>query len=250
MTQKINVLGIDIDNVSMNEAVQICANSIQKGEKLFVVTANPELLLNCEKNSMIKHIVQDSDLIVADGVGVLIGSKIRGNKFKERVAGIDLMENLLKYANEHKKSVYLLGSKENVAQKAAENIKSKYNEIIIAGTHHGYYKGIHTGSKGNEEEVKVINDINKAKPDILFVAFGGPKQEIFIDTYLHNIDAKVFVGVGGSFDVYSGILKRAPAFYQKAGLEWLYRLIQEPQRIVRMSSLPKFIFKAAFYRKN
>lgn len=250
MNEKINVLGVDIDNVTMDEAVKKAKTSIEENKKLFIVTANPELLLTCEKNNVICRTIANADLIVADGVGVLIGSKLRGKNFKQRVAGIDLMENLLKYANEEGKSVYLLGSKDGIAKKAAENILKKYHNLKIAGTHHGYYKGIHTGSKGNEEEMQVIKEINEVRPDMLFVAFGGPKQEIFIDTYMKDIDAKIFVGVGGSFDVYSGLLKRAPIVYQKAGLEWLYRLIQEPKRIGRMSKLPKFIIKSAMYKKK
>ena len=111
----------------------------------------------------------------------------------------------------------------------------------MAGTYHGYYKGIHSGAKGSEEEKEVIDMINESKPDILFVAFGSPKQEYFIDAYKDIIDAKVFIGVGGSLDVYSGTIERAPKFYQEHGLEWLYRLSKEPQRITRMGALPVFL---------
>lgn len=246
--EKIRILGIDIDKVDMKNAVQRCTQAIENNQKYFVVTPNAEIVVNAGQNKALYDIIKKADMVVPDGIGLVIGSKILRNPLKERVTGIDLMDNLLKYCNDNGKSIFLLGAKDGIAQKACENIKIKYKDIKIAGYHHGYYKGIHTGAKGNDEEKAVIQEINSAKPDILFVAFGSPKQEFFIDAYKDILNSKVFVGVGGSFDVYSGTVQRAPMFYQKHGLEWLYRVIKEPQRITRLGALPLFAVRVLFKR--
>lgn len=248
--EKIRILGVDIDKVDMKEATQRCTDAIENDKKFFVVTPNAEIVVSAGENKLLYDIIKNADMVVPDGIGVVIGSKILGDPLKERVTGIDLMESLLKYCNENGKSIFLLGAKDDIAKKASENIKEKYPNLVIAGYHHGYYKGIHSGSKGNQEELNVINTINNANPDILFVAFGSPKQEVFIDTYKGDINAKVFIGVGGSFDVYSGTINRAPEFYQKHGLEWLYRVMKEPQRIGRLGALPLFAIRVLFKRHN
>lgn len=241
--KKITVLGIDIDKVDMKEATNRCISAIENNKKFFVVTPNAEIVVNAGENKALFDVIKKADMVVPDGMGIVMASKILSNPLNERVTGIDLMESLLKYCNENNKSIFLLGAKDGIASKAAENIKAKYPNLIIAGTHHGYYKGIHSGHKGHEEELSVINQINVANPDVVFVAFGSPKQEFFIDSYKENINAKVFIGVGGSFDVYSGILDRAPEFYQKYGIEWLYRAIKEPFRIKRLGALPLFVVR-------
>lgn len=240
---KIRILGVDIDKVDMAEATKRCSDAIEQNKKYFVVTPNAEIVVNAGENKALYDIIQKADMVVPDGMGVVMASKILKQPLNQRVTGVDLMERLLKYCNENGKSIFLLGAKDGIAKKAAENIKEKYPNVVIAGTHHGYYKGIHSGSKGHDEEKNVINQINEAKPDILFVAFGSPKQEFFIDSYKDIIDSKVFIGVGGSLDVYSGTVDRAPEFYQKHGLEWLYRLAKEPSRIGRMSALPLFVIR-------
>lgn len=247
---KVRILGIDIDKVDMAEATNQCINAINDEKKFFVITSNPEIMVNAGENKVLFDIIEKADLVVADGIGVVIGSKIVGKPLKERVTGIDLMENLLKYCNKEKKSVFLLGAKQGIAEKAGQNIKEKYPNIKIAGTHHGYYKGIHSKAKGHEEERKVIELINRADPDILFVAFGAPKQEYSISAYKDIINSKVFVGVGGSLDVYSGSIERAPKFYIEHNIEWLYRLKKEPKRIGRMMVLPLFLIKVLFKKSK
>ncbi|MGP1489080.1 MAG: WecB/TagA/CpsF family glycosyltransferase [Peptoanaerobacter stomatis] len=239
--EKINILGVEVDRVDMKQATENCINAIENNKKLFIVTPNSEIIVNAGENKTLFNIIKSADMVVPDGIGLVIASKMMKKPLKERVTGIDLMESLLKYCNEKGKSIFLLGAKHGIAQKAGEKIKEKYPNIRLAGTYHGYYKGIHSGAKGSEEEKEVIDMINKSKPDILFVAFGSPKQEYFIDAYKDIIDAKVFIGVGGSLDVYSGTIERAPKFYQEHGLEWLYRLSKEPQRITRMGALPVFL---------
>lgn len=240
---KVRILGIDIDMVDMDKATNNCINAIENDKKFFVITSNPEIMVNAGENKVLYDIIENADLVTPDGIGVVIGSKIVGKPLKERVTGIDLMENLLKYCNENKKSIFLLGAKEGIAEKAGQRINEKYPDLKIAGTHHGYYKGIHSGAKGDKQEIEVIEMINEAKPDILFVAFGAPKQEYFISAYKDRLNAKVFIGVGGSLDVYSGTIERAPKFYIDNNIEWLYRLKKEPKRIGRMMVLPLFLAK-------
>ena len=239
--EKIKILGVNIDKVDMKEATNRCVRAIENNEKFFVVTPNAEIVVNAGENKSLFYYIKKADMVVPDGMGIVMASKILSNPLSERVTGIDLMESLLKYCNENKKSIFLLGAKDGIASKAAENIKEKYPNLEIAGTHHGYYKGIHSGHKGHEDELDVIKQINTVNPDIVFVAFGSPKQEFFIDAYKDKINSKVFIGVGGSFDVYSGVLDRAPKFYQKHGIEWLYRVVKEPSRIKRLGALPLFV---------
>lgn len=239
--KKINILGVPVDRVDMGQAVHRIAQAVEQDNKYFVVTPNSEIVVNANKDQKLLDIIKSSDMTVPDGIGLVLASKILKKPFRERVTGIDLMEELLKYAHENHKSVFLLGGKPGVAQEAAEKIVDKYPGLILAGSHHGYFKGLHTGAEGHPEELAVIQTINQVKPDFIFVAFGSPKQEYFIAKYLPKIDSKLFMGVGGSLDVYSGNVKRAPAIYQKLGLEWLYRGIKEPWRIKRMAVLPLFL---------
>lgn len=239
--EKIQILGVPIDKVDMKEAVKRATDAIEDNRKFFIVTPNSEIVVEANKNEELLSIIKKADLVVPDGIGLVIGSKIIGKPLSERVTGIDLMEQLLKYADKNFKSVYLIGGKEGIASDAGINIKKKYPNIKIAGTHHGYFSGIHTGKPGHSDEEEVIEHIIKADADMVFVALGALKQERFINTYINRLSGRLFMGVGGSLDVYSGTVKRAPVIYQKLGIEWLYRLIKEPFRIKRMMSLPVFL---------
>lgn len=248
--EKITILGVPIDCVTMSEATQQASESLEKGQKFFIVTPNSEIVIQANQDEKLLDIIKRSDMTVPDGIGLVIASKIIGKPLTERVTGIDLMENLLQYAHQKRLSVYLLGGKRGIAEEAARKIKEKYPGLIVAGHHHGYFKGLHIGHAGHQEELDVLARINEVKPDILFVALGAPKQEYFIDCYMKEIDAKLFMGVGGSFDVYSGQVERAPVFYQKLGLEWLYRGFKEPWRFKRMAVLPKFVIEVLKRREK
>lgn len=244
--EKIKILGIEIDRVDMKLALEESIKKIEKKEKFFVVTPNPEIILNAGKDDELFNLINSADMLIPDGIGVVIASKIVGNPLKERVTGIDLMLEIMDYASKNNKKVFLLGGKEGVAEKAKENLEKKYKNLDIVGTHHGYYKGLHSGYIDHEEEKSIVEDINSLSPDILFVCMGSPSQEYFISKYINDINASFFMGAGGSLDVISGNVKRAPEFYQKHGLEWLYRLIKEPSRIGRMMKLPIFALKVLF----
>ncbi|WP_417203558.1 WecB/TagA/CpsF family glycosyltransferase [Acetoanaerobium sticklandii] len=241
--QRMTILGVSIDRVDMKEAVSRVAEALKLNKKFFIVTPNSEIVVNANKDKTLFEIIKSADMVVPDGIGLVLASKIMKTPLKERVTGIDLMDNLLKFSSENGYSVYFIGGKEGIAQDAAENIKIKYPNITIAGTHHGYFKGEHTGNVNHPDEKEVINHINNANPDLVFVALGAPKQEKFISYNLNKLNAKVFMGVGGSLDVYAGTVKRAPEIYQKLGLEWAYRAIKEPWRIKRLGAIPVFALK-------
>ncbi len=226
------VLGVRVDNVTMKDAYSRVFNFVQDGGRHVVYTPNAEIIMSAHKDSGLKNILNSSDLNVPDGIGVVMAAKIYGYKIKERVAGVDLLNYICKSAPRYGHRIYFLGGKPGIAGKAAEEAVSKYGNIKFVGTHDGYFD--------NEEEKHIIEDINSGYVDFLFVGLGAPKQEIWIHEHT-DIKAKVIMGVGGSFDVLAGTVKRAPAAFQRLGLEWLYRLIKEPRRFKRMLNLPAFM---------
>lgn len=246
--EKIKILGINVDRVDMGTATNRAIKKIENGEKFFTVTPNSEIIVNAGKNKRLFDLINNADMVVPDGIGLVIASKILKSPLKERVTGIDLMLNLIDYAAKNGKTVFLLGGKKTIAEKAKAKLISRYPDLNVVGTMHGYYKGLHCGYEGDDEEIGVVEKINSLSPDMLFVAMGSPAQEFFIQKYISRIDAKLFMGVGGSLDVISGEVKRAPLFFQKHGLEWLYRIVKEPKRIIRSLSLPIFALKVIFKR--
>lgn len=248
--ESMNVLGLRVDRVNMNQAMELAKKGIEEKEPCVIVTPNSEIIMRAREDARLERIIRSAAVVVPDGIGLVLASKIMGLPLQERVTGIDLMQNLLKWASEDKKKIYFLGGKPGIAEKAASKIKEEYPDIDIVGARHGYFKGLHTGAKGHEEELAVVSDIAQKKPDMLFVALGAPNQEYFIDTYKEQLNAGLLMGVGGSLDVLSGELNRAPEFYRNYGLEWLYRLIKEPWRIKRMKVLPVFMLKVIWAQKK
>lgn len=241
MNKKLNVLGIGVDTFDMAGATNYLLDALSKDGMTKVYTPNSEILLHAYKNEDYKDVLNRAELVTADGIGVVYASKILGLPLPERVSGFDLANELLRAAAPLNKSVYLFGSKPGVAEAAAEKIISLYPGIEIAGVADGYFDA--------EKEAKIIDDINEKSPDILFVCLGFPKQEFWIDSH-SNLNAKIAMGLGGSLDVFAGTVKRAPNFFQKLGIEWLYRLIKQPSRFVRMLALPKFGFTVLLHGKK
>lgn len=199
-------------------------NNLINNKKAFVVTANPETLMIAESNKEFKKALLDKNTtIVPDGIGVVKGARMLGINVKERIPGVEFSEKLLEYANELKKSIYLFGSKKEVIEKMNKLVKEKYPNIKVLGMQDGYV----------EDKQKVFDDIIEKKPDIVLVALGIPNQELMIYKNLDKFDKGIFVGVGGTFDVLSGLKKRAPKFFIKFHLEWLYRIAKEPKRFKR-----------------
>ena len=244
--KRTRILGVPVDLVDEQEAMSIYRELMQTERCSLIVTPNSEIIVNASKDDDLKRIIEEADLIIPDGIGLVYASKILGMPLKERVTGIDFLDSILGCLEEKDLSVFFLGSKpENnnspgIAELAAENIKKKYQNLRVAGTHHGYFK------ESDEEEI--INKINDSEADFLCVAMGSPKQEKFIACHRSKLKARCAIGVGGSLDVWAGTLKRAPEFFQSHGLEWLYRLIQEPRRYKRMAALPLFIIKIVVSR--
>ncbi|MGN0145048.1 MAG: WecB/TagA/CpsF family glycosyltransferase [Clostridium sp.] len=225
-----------------NKDKESLMNYIEGLDKVNIISGNPEVLFNGLNDEMLLKSFNDEDsLIIPDGVGTVIASKLINNPVKEKIAGIDVVKEVLIKADKEQKSVYFLGAKEDVVIKCVENIKRDYPNLKIAGYHNGYF------DINNCDDI--IRDIQKNKPWAVFVAMGSPRQEIFIEKIKNITDTKIFMGVGGVFDIFAGNLKRAPEWMISLGLEWLYRVAKEPFRIKRLISIPKFLLVVLKNRK-
>lgn len=241
MNKKLNVLGVGVDTFDMAGATKYLLDAFSKDGLTKVYTPNSEILLHAYKNKDYADVLNRAELVTADGIGVVYASRILGSSLPERVSGFDLANELLRICAPLKKRVYLFGGKPGVAEAAAEKITTLYPGIEIVGGADGYFD--------DEKEAKIIDDINEKSPDILFVCLGFPKQETWIDAH-SDLNAKIAMGLGGSLDVFAGTVKRAPKIYQKFGIEWLYRLIKQPSRFIRMLALPKFGFTVLLHGKK
>ncbi|MCQ2553729.1 MAG: WecB/TagA/CpsF family glycosyltransferase [Clostridia bacterium] len=237
---KVNIFGFGVDKVSMAQAMDCFEDLINKDGLSIVVTANPEILNEASKNKELAEIINAADLVTPDGMSLVLLSKVKGDPFTERVTGIDFAFAALKRISELGKSVYLLGGKPGVAEQAGERLKEMIPGLVVAGTNDGYFK--------EAQEAEIVEKVNASGADFLLVAMGAPRQEFFLSRHKNELKAKVGVGVGGSLDVWSGNTKRAPEFYQKHNIEWLYRLKTEPQRFGRMAKIPVFMLKVIFDR--
>ncbi|MBZ4645699.1 MAG: tagA [Clostridia bacterium] len=232
MRDSIDILGTRIDFVTLAEAEQKVWNFLKEDKLHMVFTPNSEMIMAALKDDDLKKVLNAGDLNTADGIGVVYASKILGKPLKERVAGFDLAKRILAKLPQKKYTLYLLGGIPGIAETAKEKLQQEYPGIQIIGTHDGYFD--------EKEEQRMIEEINKLKPDIIFVCLGMSKQERWIYNNRNKLNARVCMGIGGSLDVFAGKAQRAPEVFQKLGLEWFYRLIKEPWRYKRMMALPKF----------
>lgn len=233
---RVDILGVGFDNTSKQEAVEH-AYAIQSEHKAYyVVTPNPEIVMLARENEDMRSAAQDAELVIADGIGIIYGAKILGTPMKERVPGIDFSTALMEKMEQEGRSVFLFGSKPGVADKAAENLAKRFPGLKFVGTNDGYFT----------DDAPIIEKINAAKPDLLFVCLGAPRQEKWMRSHAAELDVGLMIGAGGSLDVFAGVVERAPEAWQKMGLEWLYRLLKEPSRIGRMMRLPKFLLLVIF----
>ncbi len=229
------VLGVPVDCVSMEEAVERAVEMATSGRGGHVVTLNPEMTLSASEDAALEAVIAGADLVVPDGIGVVRALSMLGYRPRGRVPGIELVANVMEKAAQREMSVYLVGAEPGVAQKAASAMSSAFPGLRIAGTHHGYFT--------QAEEPAVVERIAQSGAAFVFVGMGAGKQEKWIAHARDAAPCAVWIGVGGSFDVMSGNVKRAPAVYRRLGLEWLYRLAVEPRRAKRMTALPVFMFK-------
>ena len=232
---KQEILGIAFDDLTREEAARRGAELLGEDRFHYVVTPNPEFILAAERDPEFLRVLNGADLVLADGVGVLYSSKILGTPLKGRVPGIEFAEDMLACLDQMGGRLYLLGAKPGVAQEAGRRILERYPDITLCGTHDGYFK----------DEQAVLLEVAAARPDLLFVCLGAPKQEKWMARWGKHTGARLAIGLGGALDVMAGTVERAPESWRKLGLEWAYRLKKEPQRAGRMAKLPLVLVKAA-----
>ena len=230
--EKVEIFGLPITTGTFSEMLEQIQSRILQKKKTFVVTANASIVVTAIEKPEYRRIVQSADLVLPDGFGVVMAIRRFHKKSSERVTGIDMMLELCKFAAKQGLRVFLLGSKQEIVEKAARNLERTYGNIV-AGYHHGYFDG-----EGP------IDSISSSKADLLFVGMGVPKQEMWIGENFDKIPATLAMGVGGSFDVISGYKKRAPKIIQNLKLEWLYRYLQSP---LQKKNVPKDVTKLLWY---
>lgn len=230
---RVEVMGVPIDNVTMEEALEAAICLMEQREAAYCVTPNAEIVYETLQNERLRQIVCQADLVLPDGAGVVLGAKILGTPLKQKVAGIDFAGGLMARLEHTDKTFYFLGGKPGVAETAAERLRQKYPALKVCGTHDGYF----------QEDGPVIEAINDKRPDVLFVCLGAGKQELFMYQHRKELQVGFMAGLGGSLDGFAGNVRRAPRWMIRCNLEWLYRLIKEPRRIGRMMRLPKFLLK-------
>lgn len=226
------ILGYKVFNGTKEEFIK----EILKRNKSNIISGNPEILFNGLNDEKLNSTFNAEDaIIIPDGVGTVIASKLVKDPVKEKIAGIEVMHEVLLQSVKEGKGIYLLGAEEDVLQSCVKNIRRDIKGINIVGAHNGFF------DLNNCEDL--INDIKSKNPWAIFVAMGSPRQEKFINLIKDDTNCKVYMGVGGSFDIFAGNLKRAPKWMIKLGLEWLYRVLNEPFRIKRLGVIPKFLWK-------
>jgi N-acetylglucosaminyldiphosphoundecaprenol N-acetyl-beta-D-mannosaminyltransferase len=243
---RVMIMDVPFDSLTNAEALALVLQKLAEGTgHFFIATPNPEMLLEAKKNPEFRKILNGTDLNIPDGIGIMLASFLNRTPLKERITGTDFMQAICRQAPEGTK-IFLLGAAPGIAEKTAEILKKRFPQIKITGTL--------SGSPRPEEEISIREAINKSGAGLIFVAFGAPKQELWIARNLPHLHyVKVAIGVGGAFDFISGTVKRAPRWMRKLGLEWLYRLIKQPSRIVRIfNATVKFplLFLASKFQKR
>lgn len=239
---KINILGVGFDKYSLSEFEAKFLDRLKKRQSTLIVTANPEIVMTAKDDPSYRDIINNvADYVTADGIGIVKAARMLGKRLPERVTGYDLFTWFLDTANQDKLRVYLIGAKPEVIQAVEKKVKSEYPDIDLVGCEDGYFK---------DSLETVASRIKAAQPDLVFAALGFPKQERLLAILREEGLPATMMGVGGSFDVFSGMAKRAPKAFQDAHLEWFYRLLKEPTRIGRMMVLPKFVVEVKKSKKK
>ena len=228
---KTGVMGIAFDNVTMEEALARARELLTLARAAYVVTPNAEIAYEAMHDEDLRALLNGADMVLPDGAGVVLASKILKKPLRQKVAGVDFAAGLLQELSKTGGRLYLLGSKPGVAEQAAQKMLAQNPGLVICGMADGYFK----------DEDDVVRRINEAAPDVLFVCLGAPKQEIFMQAHQKELHVHLMVGLGGTLDAFAGTVKRVPKWMIRLNLEWLYRLIKEPKRFRRMLRLPKYI---------
>lgn len=235
------IMGISVDNITYADILADVPKYLKSKEKMTVISVNPQIVVEGQSYPEVLRFIERSTHRIPDGIGIVMVSRLTGGNIKERVAGFDLMIEFLEYANKYQQRVFFYGAKPNILKDAIKNIQQKYPKLIVTGEIDGYT---------TLTEKQVVDKINAAQPDFVFVALGFPRQEQWLDKNVERIQSSIFQDVGGSFDVLSGHVKRAPQFFIDYHLEWLYRSLSNPKRIGRVFQLPIFVVKSLWWSKK
>ena len=234
------ILDEPIDILSLDEAVYRVKTALLHSKQLKIITLNPEMIVNATKSLEFQAAINNSDLIVADGTGIVWALKLNGHENAVRIPGIELAEKSIEIANELGKKIAIFGGTKEVIEKASTALKEKYPNINIIKAIDGY--------QAFEKDAQIAEDISSCNPDIVLIALGSPKQEMWINKYSSLFPKSIMIGIGGSLDIWSGKKNRAPEWMRKSHLEWFYRVISEPQRIPRvLKSLPVFVGMVLYF---
>ncbi len=229
---KTDIMGLQFDNITMEEALDAAKALLQGEHAARVVTPNAEIAYEALHDENMRTLLNSAELMLPDGAGVVLTSKILKTPLKQKVAGVDFADGLLGVLETTGQSLYLLGSKPGIGELAAQKMMQKHPKLRIAGIADGYF----------QDEAPVIDKINASGADVLFVCLGAPKQEQFMARHQKALHVKLMAGLGGTLDSFAGTVKRAPRWMIRLNLEWLYRLIKEPKRFKRMLRLPKYLW--------
>ncbi len=246
--KKAKIRGLLFDNVTMDGALALAERAWKAETALCVFTPNAEIAQLAAESNEIRALLNRADILLPDGAGILLAAKILKTPLTQKVAGVDFGERILAFAARNGHPVFFLGGKPGIAELAAQKQKVRFPDLSVVGTHDGYFE------KSGKENDAVLRRINESGAVILFVCFGAPAQEKWIDENKDKLPSvRLLMGLGGSLDIYAGTVKRAPAFFIRARLEWLYRLLQEPRRLGRMMKLPQYIagaYKERFFQNK
>ncbi|MCR5439362.1 N-acetylglucosaminyldiphosphoundecaprenol N-acetyl-beta-D-mannosaminyltransferase [Selenomonas sp. WCT3] len=241
MSDKIDILGVNVDSVTMSQAVAQVQDYMDEKQNVLIATANAEMIMRATHDKELRDILNDAALVVPDGAGTVWAAHHLGHDMPERVAGFDLAQELMRIAPQKKRRVFFFGSAPGVAEKAKAKAEALYPGIEIVGVRNGFFT--------EKDEPEIIAQIKAAKPDLLLAALGVPKQEKWLYKHKAELGVPVSIGVGGTLDVMAGVMKRAPLWMQKAKLEWLFRGMLQPKRAGRLMALPKFVLKVHAAKK-
>jgi len=237
---RVRVLGCPVDALDMEATVARCEEIVAERTYAQHMALNVAKLVACRDDELLRSAVENSAIVNADGQGVVLAARLLGTRLPERVAGIDLMDALMARAAERGWRVFILGAKDEVLERASEVLAERHPGLILAGTRNGYFKP--------EETAGVCEQIREAKTDVLFVAMGTPHKELFLAEHGPSLGVPLVMGVGGAIDVVAGVTRRAPVLWQRMGLEWLYRMLQEPRRMFRRYAVTNARFAALLGR--
>ena len=239
--KQVEILGVNVNSLTMAQAVEAVQQFIAEKKVALVATANAEMLMRSTQDEELKDILNQADLVVPDGAGTVWAAGHLGEPMPERVAGFDLAQELMREAPARGDRIYFFGSAPGVADKAKAKAEELYPGIQVVGTRNGFFT--------EADEPGIIAEIKAARPDILLAALGVPKQEKWLKKHMQELQVPVSIGVGGTLDVLAGVMEWAPLWMQKAKLEWLFRGLKQPSRAGRLLALPKFVLKVVASKK-